>query len=796
MKHFVLCTLGMLCSVSVFSQYSVTGKIIDKDTGLPVDFGNVVLFQEGKYRNSTESDPTGAFRLEQEKGIYDLEIQMIGYTTYKTSITISGHLNMGTIALMPASFELEGVEVVVKKKQVIYKLDKRIIEASSSLLAAGGTAIDILEATPSIRVNAEGDVSFRGSSGFTVYVDGKPSVFSGTQALQQIPAGQIDNIEIITTPSAQYDTQGDVGIINIITKKNYGRGLNGFVNINGSTVGSRGVDLLLTGQKGASQWYVGGFATNQFRKSDFEQEKTTIVNDTTTVSDSEGPRESKWYMYLAKGGWSLNKPKTSYSIDGEVGYGGNKRKGDLDYSEQRSTDGNLFEEGKYKSRDMVDIDETYGQTNLSVNHKFNEKGHTANARFYAKYGGNSVENFQSDLFDYNNNRLQGHGAWEKEFRWTVRGNIDYVYPYRESGQLKAGYQYYSYLEDGDYKMQFWNPETQSFYWRDDIYNTFYFGERINSIYAVIADSYKAFELQVGVRGEHTRQELRSSIEGTNRLYRRFEFFPSVHSGWNLSENRKILFSYSRRTNRPELYFMEPYITYKDYYTAEIGNPDIRPEYINSFELNYSYNGEQNSLSASAFHRSRKDKIERLRVPYVAGVTLDSMANVGHDYATGIELSASIQTVRWWNVRLNGSVYHYKVENEFKNSGEDETSTNYEIALYNNLEWGKSTRIQLDGNFVGPSVTTQGKTNSFWYINLAIRQQLLKNKLTATLSFRDVFNTARYTSNITTADLQSHTRISPKYPLISLSISYTFNQFTLGNNNNRRSSHDLFEGTSH
>lgn len=114
---------------------------------------------------------------------------------------------------------LAEVEVVAQKKQVIYKLDKKVIEASSNLLAGGGSAVDILENTPSIRVDAEGEVSFRGSTGFTVYVDGKPSVFSGTQALEQIPAGHIENIEIITTPSARHDTGGDVGIINIVTKK-------------------------------------------------------------------------------------------------------------------------------------------------------------------------------------------------------------------------------------------------------------------------------------------------------------------------------------------------------------------------------------------------------------------------------------------------------------------------------------------------------------------------------------------------------------------------------------------------
>ena len=165
-----------------------------------------------------------------------------------------------------------------------------------------------------------------------------------------------------------------------------------------------------------------------------------------------------------------------------------------------------------------------------------------------------------------------------------------------------------------------------------------------------------------MRGEHTHRVLRSSIPGKDRTYNKFEFFPSLHLGYTFPKEHKLLVSYSRRITRPELFFMEPYITYRDFYSAEIGNPDIRSEYINSFELNYKKNIGEHTVSATVFHRNRKDKIERLRVPYEAGVTLDSMANVGHDYSTGIELSGQVQLTRWWNMNLNGSLYHYKVKN--------------------------------------------------------------------------------------------------------------------------------------
>ncbi|MCD7936413.1 MAG: TonB-dependent receptor [Tannerellaceae bacterium] len=804
MKTLVFVAFFLCVPFSVFanSSPSIKGKVVEAGNHTVIDYADIILFSKGTDQPvaHTFPDANGTFVLSGVKdGEYSLLIRLVGFDIWsREGIIIHGGsatVDLGTIEMKPLEVGLAEVEVVAQRKQIIYKLDKKVIEASGNLLASGGTAVDILENTPSIRVDAEGDVTFRGSSGFAVYVDGKPSVFSGTQALEQIPSSHIENIEIITTPSARHDTDGDVGIINIITKKHSRNGISGMVNMNGSTFLSRGVDFLVMSQKDASRWYIGGTWNDRLRKSNFNQQKTTIVADTVTTSHSDGPRKGNNFNYSLKTGWMYDLPNTSFSAEVEGGYGGRLRKGNLDYTEERKEGNTTFEKGIYDSRDDYDLHETYFQGTLGTDHTFNDKGHQISASFYLKYGGNALEYFESELYNKQGVIQQGHRAWEDEHRWTVRANLDYVFPYRESGRIETGYQYFSYLEDGDYSMQFYNPDTKEFYWRDDIYNTFYFQQGVNSIYALVGDSYKSFEFQAGVRAEHTHRVLRSSIEGADRTFNRFELFPSAHIGYTFPRQHTLLFSYSRRTTRPDLFYMEPYITYRDYYSAEIGNPDIRPEYINSFELNYKKNIEDVSVSASLFHRSRKDKIERLRIPFEAGVTLDSMANVGHDYATGLELSLQVQPLRVWSVNINGNVYHYKVENEYKMSGGDEKSTNYDITWNNGIEIGKLTRIQVDGNFVGPSVTTQGRTDAFWYVNLAVRHQFLNRRLTGTLSFRDVFNSARYVSDINTADLRSITKIRPDYPLVTLAFSYTFNNYK-AKTTRTKETHDLFEGTNH
>jgi len=792
----------IVINLSANTPTKIEGRVVDLSDNTPINYADILLFERGNDNPvlNTLADTDGSFSFSGLKqGVYSLVVRALGFDVYtRTEIVLNEResVQLGAIGLKALEHGLAEVEIVAQKRQVVYKLDKKIIEASSNILAGGGTAADILENTPSIRVDAEGGVTFRGSSGFVVYVDGKPSIFSGSQALEQMPSSHIENIEIITTPSARHDTEGEVGIINIITKKHFQGGLSGMVNLTGSTVLSRGVDFLVTQQNKKSRYYFGGSWNDRLRKSDFNQEKTTIVADTSTVSYSDGPRKSKRYSYTLKAGWHYTLPKTILSIDAEGGYSGNARLGDLDYNEERFVKGTTFEKKVSRSYDDYDNDETIFQGTAAFDHKFDDKGHNLKGSYYMRYGGDAMEYFFSDLFDANGERQQGHRAYESEYRLTIRGNLDYVYPYRESGRIEAGYQYFSYLEDGDYSMEYWNPVKKEFYWRDDIYNTFYFQRGIHSIYAIIAENFKNFDLQVGVRGEHTHRVLRSSKKWANRTENRFEFFPSVHLGYTFPNHHYVVASYSRRTTRPELFFMEPYITYRDYYTAEIGNPDIRPEYINSFEVNYKKNIDDHTISATAFYRARKDKIERLRVPYESGVTLDSMANVGRDHAIGLELSAQLQPTKWWNINLNSSYYHYKVKNKLKaTGGEDEKSNNYDVTLNNSLDVAKNTRIQLDANFVGPSVTTQGKTDSFWYVNLAVRQHLINRKLAAILSFRDVFNSARYTSNINTSNLKSVTHIRPSYPLLTLTLNYTFNNFK-AKNAQTRTNHDLFEGVNH
>ncbi len=783
-------------------KWVISGKVSDQQTDEAVGYANILLYStnDSTLASHTTTGADGLFTLEHSKvGEYYLAIGSIGYK--KKYIPLprlsEGERNIavGNIDMEQSQLELSEVEVVGQKRQVVYKLDKRVIEASGFLSAAGGTAVDILAQTPSIRVDAEGEVTFRGSSGFKVYIDGKPSSLGGTAALEQVPAGQIENIEVITTPSARNDADGTAGIININTKKQNIEGWSGMVNLMGSSALSRNVDFLIALRQKDIRWQLSGEASRRYLNSDFDQLKTISAPEMVTTDHSTGDRVRHTDMYSLRIGLDWYKGNTTWTAAIEGGYRDRWRGGDLHYEDtyRRPATGETTNASS-NGDDYVNLYEWRLRGDLGFDHRFAKAGHKLTGALYALYEGNAMEYFETNLYDMAGNREQGHKAWEYEYRLTAQANLDYVLPLaKPEDKLEAGYQFFTYTEDGDYKIDMYDPAQGDFVRRDDLYNKYLFRRDIHALYTMLSNTWSQFSYQLGLRGEYTYRKLGNSEEWARHTWHKFGLFPSVHLALALGNGGRTSLAYSRRITQPQLFYMEPYVVYVDYYTAQRGNPFIQPEYTNSVEWGYNKSFKDNTFSGALFYRARKDKIERVRVPYHTGVTLDSMANVGNDYASGAELAATLQLKRWWNLDANGSLYYYQIKNEYKVDGKDEESWNWQLSVNNNFDLTKSTRMRLEAYYVGPSVSTQGRVEDFFYMNLTVRQQLFNRRLTASLSVRDFLGTARYNSTQSNINVESLTRIDPQSPVVTLTLSYTFNNFK-SQKKEEKNTHDLFEGT--
>ena len=661
---------------------------------------------------------------------------------------------------------MQEVSINGQRQRISYRLDRQRIDASQVLTAQGGTAFDVLRAVPGVVVDADGSLSFRGSQEFLVYVDGKPSPLSGTEALQMIGAASIKDIEILTTPSAKYKTDGDVGIINIVTKRSETEGWDVSVNGTASTWRTLSLDTKINYRTGHHNIYVGGQGSDIHNKSDFEQEKTTSAKGVSVTSFADGTRFRDFRTYIGQGGYEFNDGWHRLNIDLQGGRTINPRGGDMTYLTNLSPD--LLD-----SHDRYKLTKKLFQTAIDYTWKLNERGDEININNRFRYDRFSEEYTESNMFDLNGARQEGTRGYETEHHWDCDGALSYKLHYRQTGILEVGYQYTTYSEHGDYRICYWDLPQQEFVWQDDLYAPFYYRRQTHSEYAQVNDRIGPFQFDAGLRIDHVIDEM--DLPTITSRYKKYtELYPSTHLAYTTNKAGTFTLGYSRRTNRPGIWKLEPYITYEDYHTRIIGNPDLKSEYIHSLELSWRKMFGQTQVTATIYARRRTGVVDYVRRAYDVGVTLDSIINAGNGWRKGLELQVTTKPTKWWQLTANGdlSLHNFRAKYEGCTSTHNTTGT---IGWINNFRLAKNTALQFDGHFVSGHHLTQGWETAYVYFDLAARQSLLQDKLQLGLVAHDLFHTARYHSLRTSNLMSSETWVRPTYPNIVFSVSYHFRQ---------------------
>ena len=661
---------------------------------------------------------------------------------------------------------MQEVSINGQRSRITYRLDRQRVDASQVLTAGGGTAFDVLRAVPGVVVDADGSLSYRGSQEFLVYVDGKPSPLSGTEALQMIGAASIKDIDILTTPSAKYKTDGDVGIINIVTKRSETDGWDIAVNGTASTWGTLSLDTKINYRTGHHNIYIGGQGSDIHNKSQFEQEKQTSANGTTVTSYADGTRFRDFRTFVGNGGYEFNNGWHRFSIDLQGGRTINPRGGDMTYLTNQSPD--LLD-----SHDRYKLTKYLFQTAIDYTWKLNERGDEINVSNRFRYDRFSEEYTESNMFDLNGARQEGTRGYETEHHWDCDGAFSYKLHYRQTGTLELGYQYTTYSEHGDYRICYWDLPQQDFVWQDDLYAPFYYRRQTHSEYAQVNDRFGPFQFDAGLRIDHVIDDMDlPTITSRHRRYT--ELYPSTHLAYTTDKAGTFTLGYSRRTNRPGIWKLEPYITYEDYHTRIIGNPDLRSEYIHSMELSWRKMFGKTQVTATVYARRRTGVVDYVRRAYEPGVTLDSIINAGNGWRKGLELQVTTKPTKWWQLTANGdlSFHNFRATYEGCTSTHNTTGT---VGWINNFRLAKNTALQFDGHFVSGHHLTQGWERAYVYFDLAARQSLLQGKLQLGLVAHDIFHTARYHSLRTSEFLSSETWVRPTYPNIVFSVSYHFRQ---------------------
>ena len=766
--------------IDMSKKGTVKGFVFDANENQPLEYATISITskRDNKVVNGTITDQTGFFKIKNvDFGMYKVDITFIGYKT-KTIPNVAvkpkdKDVDLGQIKL-ESSVETIGEAVVVSDRSTMtYKIDKKVINVSQQHTSASGTAVEVLENIPSVTVDIEGNVSLRGSTSFTVLIDNKPTVLNASDALSQIPASAIDNIEIITNPSAKYDPDGTSGIINIITKKNKLQGFNGIINLNAGRYERYGGDFLLNWRKERLNIYVGADFNNRNREGSFETENRTLFNDTTSYLLSDGDFNRGRQTYNVRTGFDLTlNPKNSINFSARVGNWNMNSSNCADY--RNYTDPATTNE-THTSERISDRGGLFYTLSLGFNHKFMKKGHEIISLFNYSARDFEEETF-NQLFDDNNDVASGQRSLESGPRKHYTFQIDYTLPLRINDKFEAGYK--TRIEDSDQlaEMEQYNPVTQVYDYMADFRHDVTHDRHIHSVYSLYSGEIGNFGYQGGLRGEYTYREIVLVETGQNSLIDRWDIFPTVHMSYNLPKDQQAMASYTRRIKRPRGYYFEPFITWTDAYNVRIGNPGIKPQYIDSYELSYLNKFGRNSFSVEAYYRITNNKIERIKSVYDENVYLTTFENVGNDYSLGIELMLGIDVQKWWHIDLMGNIYDYKVKGELDGKDFSESSFNWNARFNNTLRFGKTTRVQFNGMYNSPTITAQGKRDGFFMTAMAVKQDLYKNKISATLQVRDVFATMNHSSAYEGENFYSYSHYEPNTPFVTLTLIFKINNY--------------------
>jgi len=760
---------------------TVKGSIIDKEDGQPLEFVSVAVYNapEESLVTGTVSTESGEFEIKGlPVGDYYLEVTYIGYEkAIVEDININSgrtHIELKDIILPRTANQLDEIEVVAEELGVEYKIDRKVINVSQQLTAASGTAVDILENVPSITVDIDGNVALRGSTGFMVLIDGIPSVLDPSEALQQIPSTSIENIEIITNPSAKFNPDGTAGIINVVTKKDKLKGLSGTADVNAGTFGRLGVGLLASYTKKKWSLYFGGDLNKGERPGFSSGERVTTKNDTTYFTRSEGERNGSREFWAIRGGFNYKFSENDlFNIEFNYGYRSGEGSASQNYEEWIEPGSSSI--SNYLSQETSKRGGYFYSINATFKHDFQTPGHNLSAGIsYRSRDGEDTSTNQ--LLDSAGNISNGQINIEDGPGHVLQLNLDYVLPIGEANKFEAGYQSRMGRSTDLTELYIYNESTGEFEKQPVFSNQTDYSRDIHSLYAIYGGEKGKLGYQFGLRGEYTNRVIESAKIVEKSYIDRLDYFPSVHVSYKLPAEQQVMASYSRRIERPRSWYLEPFITWEDAFNVRQGNPDLKPEYIDALEAAYLVGFGDHSLSFEGYYRITNNKVERIQSVYEENVMLSRPENVGQDFALGGELALGLSLFKWWKADLSGNFYQYRLEGAYDEIIFERQSFNWNTRLSNTFRFGKGTRIQLNSRYNSATVTAQGTRGDYWTADIAISQEFLNKRMTGIIQVRDMFGKVVRDTESMGTDFYSMSEYYNKAPQVRLTVSYRFNNY--------------------
>ncbi len=753
----LLLALILFCFQLGFSQLKAT---ITDELGNPLEYATAALyFSNGTLVSGVVSEASGIIEIDNLKsGKYNLEVSFIGYEVSKTAnILFDKILNLGTIKLTLGN-QLDDVVISTKRKTIINKIDKQVYNAQAFKNAQGGTGLDVLKNLPAVSFSGNGELMVRGSRGFVVLLNGKPTQSNSTAIMAQLPANAISSIELITAPSAKYDPEGKAGIINILTRKGATEGVFSQLNIKGGfpSIETYGNELAhqrfgIDGTYNVNSEKLHVSIGANYQRNDLggrrEGNVYTIIDDVFTGLPSTGERSFDETNY--NGRFTLEftpNPSNELSIGFYAGKRSKKRLADIVYyNNQKMTpngSNNITSLPSYFNHNLRERKSDFILGNIDYAHVFQNKSELSLSILYeyTLLGGPTVNQnlghpdnsvLYQDEYNTNDNPLYG-----------LRAQLDYVFSPFKGGEIAMGYQFRNLDHKGDFLYERRTSFNDPFVMVPAFSSEVNLVREIHAVYGQLSASKGAFTYNAGIRIEQMNRDLmlkdRANTIDDTRNYAFTKAYPSASINYEVSDNTSAKLAYSKRVARTTTFKMNPFPEREHSETLEQGDPDLRPEFIDLIELGIDKKlSDENSVFATAYYRNTKNVVNRVNTVYSDNILNRIYSNVGNAKTFGIEFGTQLKLTAKSDAFIGGNVYHYDLKGSFDNNPVNTNTTVYSFNANTNYRFWENATLQFSINYISDRVTAQGEDSRYYTPNLSIQKSFLNDKLKATLQWLNI-----------------------------------------------------------
>jgi outer membrane receptor protein involved in Fe transport len=738
-----------------FSQQSnrINGSVIDGNTKI-IESATITLLRakDSSIAKIGASDKAGNFSFENiADGKYLVSITAVAHQTAYSDLfevnAANSSITLKTIRLVPQSKSLGTVTVTAKKPLIEQKAGMTVLNVEASPTNTGLNALELLEKSPGVTVDNDGNISLKGKQGVLVLIDGKPTYMSAADLaafLKNMQSSNLEQIEIMTNPPAKYDAAGNSGIINIKTKKGNIKGMNGTANLGytqgyyaryngGANINYRNNKLNLFG--GFNGGTYEGYNNMTIERKFYETDKTLAGS-----GDQFSNRHFKGNYQSAKAGMDYYFSKKDVAGFVVNGFFGDNHQPQQTISNVRDAAGDIL----YKLGSIANNSSIY--TNISANgnykHTFDSTGRELSADIdYAYYNNKGNNNLITQSYDANNVKdgspvsLAGHIPSHINI---YSGKLDYVHPFRNGIKLETGLKT-SYVQTDNQVTYLRDNGTG--WMQDDRSNHFIYKENINAIYAIFSKKMKKWDLTAGLRLENTIAK-GHQLKNDSSFKRNYtNLFPNVGLGYSVNDKNQINFSYSRRVSRPDYEDLNPFIYFIDSLTYGQGNPYLLPQFTNNFELSHTYN---KFLTTTINYTQTNDIITQLLKQDAAKkTTYQTTENLSSLKQIGLSVMANMPVSKWWNLNLYTNVYNNHYKGIYGTEPIDVQVTSFTGNITNSFTMGKGWSAEVSGWFRSKGAEGLLIAENMGGANSAISKQILKKKGTIKMGVNDIFNTQQF-----------------------------------------------------